>query len=197
MFYNNNNYTHITLPYNIKMHKLLLFFVLSLTHSRTHTDNNNRSALSGSYLGLYFDMYTRHFEILRHMVLYVERIFSLMSCLRRRRRSREEKEKRFRLLFLLLLLSPLFFTCTRSSLLMCISSNLLFVLFFSSFSFRSRSCLAFYFHAHCNLRRTIDCKRQKKFFPFFYSIAESYVDDFAYRYDCTARNFLFWRLFTC
>lgn len=108
MFYNNNNYTHITLPYNIKMHKLLLFFVLSLTHSRTHTDNNNRSALSGSYLGLYFDMYTRHFEILRHMVLYVERIFSLMSCLRRRRRSREEKEKRFRLLFLLLLLSPLF-----------------------------------------------------------------------------------------
>lgn len=127
MFYNNNNYTHITLPYNIKMHKLLLFF-RSLSHSRTHTDNNNRSALSGSYLGLFFDMYTRHFEILRHMVLYVERIFSLMSCLRRRRRrrSREEKEKRFRLLFLLLVLPlPLFFTCTRSSLLMCISSNFL------------------------------------------------------------------------
>lgn len=37
MFYNNNNYTHITLPYNIKMHKLLLFFVLSLTHELTLT----------------------------------------------------------------------------------------------------------------------------------------------------------------
>lgn len=46
MFYNNNNYTHITLPYNIKMHKLLLFFVLSLSHSLTNSHWQQQSKCS-------------------------------------------------------------------------------------------------------------------------------------------------------
>lgn len=71
------------------------------------------------------------------MVLYVEREnFSLCHVYDD---PREEKEKRFRLFFLLLPLPSLFLLVhVLSSLLMCIS-------FAAIFSFRSRSCLAFYF----------------------------------------------------
>lgn len=103
------------------------FCSLSFISSRTHTDNNNRrSALSGSHLG--FDIqHTGHFRkffAAYGFVVSREEIFFLMSCFTTIPRG--EKEKRFRLFFYFFFFIHLFYSYTRSSLLMCISFQLFF-----------------------------------------------------------------------
>lgn len=90
-------------------------------------------------------------------------------------RSRE-KEKRFRLFFFFFFIY-LFYSCTRSSLLMCISFQLFFLLIFCS-----RSCLAFYFFSPMHIaifegRSIVNARRNFYFSSLFldlhYSIASS------------------------